>query len=116
MSIDIVKLIEKNPLVKLTGNYQSSMIDKIKEKFNTYEQQLFVSSFYCYLNYDDKIDFVIDLDNVWQWLGFSQKVNAKCVLEKNFIKNSDYKIFATETSGVKKDTTRGGQMLSSVSV
>ena len=45
MSIDIVKLIEKNPLVKLTGNYQSSMIDKIKEKFNTYEQQLFVSSF-----------------------------------------------------------------------
>ena len=32
MSIDIVKLIEKNPLVKLTGNYQSSMIDKIKEK------------------------------------------------------------------------------------
>jgi phage anti-repressor protein len=107
MSIDIVKLIEKNPLVKLTGNYQSSMIDKIKEKFNTYEQQLFVSSFYCYLNYDDKIDFVIDLDNVWQWLGFSQKVNAKCVLEKNFIKNSDYKIFAPEVAGAKKDGSGG---------
>ena len=91
MSIDIVKLIEKNPLVKLTGNYQSSMIDKIKEKFNTYEQQMFVSSFYCYLNHDDKLDFVIDLDNVWQWLGFKQKVNAKILLEKQFIINVDYK-------------------------
>ena len=107
MSIDIVKLIEKNPLVKLTGNYQSSMIDKIKEKFNTYEQQLFVSSFYCYLNYDDKIDFVIDLDNVWKWLGFQQKYHAKYLLEKNFIENSDYKIFAPETSGAKKEN-RGG--------
>lgn len=91
MSIDIVKLIEKNPLTKLTGNYQSSMIDKIKEKFNTHEQQLFVSSFYCYLNHDDKLDFVIDLDNVWKWMGFSQKGKAKVLLEKQFIINIDYK-------------------------
>ena len=26
------------------------------------------------------VTFVIDLDNVWQWLGFSQKVKAKTVL------------------------------------
>lgn len=107
MSIDIVKLIEKNPLTKLTGNYQSSMIDKIKENFNTHEQQLFVSSFYCYLNYNDKQDFIIDLDNVWQWLGFGQKVNAKRLLEKNFIENSDYKIFAPEVAGAKKDGSGG---------
>ena len=107
MSIDIVKLIEKNPLTKLTGNYQSSMINRIKENFNTYEQQLFVSSFYCYLNHDDKQDFIIDLDNVWQWLGFGQKVNAKRLLEKNFIENSDYKIFAPEVAGAKKDGSGG---------
>ena len=53
------------------------------------------------------MDFVIDLDNVWQWLGFSQKVNSKCVLEKNFIENSDYKIFVPEVAGAKKEN-RGG--------
>ena len=107
MSIDIVKLIEKNPLTKLTGNYQSSMINRIKENFNTYEQQLFVSSFYCYLNHNDKQDFIIDLDNVWQWLGFGQKVNAKRLLEKNFIEDSDYKIFVPEVAGAKKDGSGG---------
>jgi hypothetical protein len=80
MSIDIVNLIEKNPLTKLSGNYQSIMVEKVRQNFNTYEQQMFVSSFYCYLNYDDKRDFVIDLDNVWKWIGFSQKVNSKVLL------------------------------------
>ena len=107
MSIDIVNLIEKNPLTKLTGNYQSMMIEKVQKNFNTYEQQLFVSSFYCYLNYDDKNDFVIDLDGIWKWIGFSQKVNAKVVLEKNFIENTDYKIFSPQVGVIKKDA-RGG--------
>jgi hypothetical protein len=106
MSIDIVNLIESNPITKLIGNYQSSMIDKVKSNFNTYEQQLFVSSFYCYLNCSDT-DFVIDLDNVWQWLGFSQKDAAKRLLEKNFIENTDYKIIAPQSCGAKKDA-RGG--------
>jgi hypothetical protein len=47
MSIDIVNLIEKNPLIKLSGNYQSIMLEKVRQNFNTYEQQMFVSSFYC---------------------------------------------------------------------
>ena len=107
MSIDIVNLIEKNPLVKLTGNYKSSMIDKIKEKFNTNEQQMFVSSFYCYLNHDDKMDFVIDLDNIWVWLGFGQKVKAKVLLEKNFTIDVDYKILLSQL-GKQDDKTHGG--------
>jgi hypothetical protein len=90
MNIDIVKLIETNPITKLNGNYQNKLIDKIKNKFTNYEQQLFLSSFYCYLKYDAYTDFVIDLDNVWVWLGFSQKVNAKILLEKNFNINVDY--------------------------
>jgi phage anti-repressor protein len=106
MSIDIVNLIEKNPLTKLSGNYQSIMVEKVRQNFNTYEQQMFVSSFYCYLNYDDKRDFVIDLDNVWKWIGFSQKVNAKVLLEKNFIENTDYKI--TVSLERKQNEARGG--------
>jgi phage anti-repressor protein len=91
MSVDIVNLIESNPITKLSGNYQSKLVEKVKNTFSNYEQQLFLSSFYCYLKYDTKKDFVIDLDNVWQWLGFGQKVNAKRVLEKNFIIDKDYK-------------------------
>jgi len=106
MSIDIVNLIEKNPLTKLSGNYQSIMVEKVRQNFNTYEQQMFVSSFYCYLNYDDKRDFVIDLDNIWKWLGFSQKVSAKLLLEKNFIENTDYKILLCQLA--KQKDARGG--------
>ena len=43
---------------------------------------MFLASFYCYLQHDNKNDFVIDLDNVWKWLGFNQKSNAKYALEK----------------------------------
>jgi phage anti-repressor protein len=92
MSVDIVNLIESNPITKLSGNYQSKLIAKVQNTFNNYEQQLFLSSFYCYLKYDTKKDFVIDLDNVWHWLEFGQKVNAKRVLEKNFIIDKDYKL------------------------
>lgn len=52
---------------------------------------MFISSFYCYLNYDKTVDFVVDLDKIWNWLGFSSKYNSIRVLEKNFIKNEDYK-------------------------
>jgi len=103
--IDFVNLIEKNPLIRLTGNYQSIMIDKIKDNFNTYEQQMFISSFYCYLNYDSKSDFIIDLDNIWEWIGFSQKVNAKILLEKNFIVNIDYQ----KSQILKQTNVKGGQ-------
>ena len=90
MSVDIVNLIENNPITKLNGNYQSKLIEKVKTHFTNYEQQLFLSSFYCYLNFNSKDDFVINLDNIWQWLGFSQKVNAKILLEKQFKLNQDY--------------------------
>jgi phage anti-repressor protein len=106
MSVDIVRLIENNPITKLSGNYQSAMIERVRTNFTTYEQQMFISSFYCYLNYDDKTDFVIDLDNIWKWIGFSQKVNAKVLLEKNFIENTDYKITVSQER--KQTDTRGG--------
>jgi len=107
MSVDIVNLIESNPITKFTGNYQSKLIEKVKNKFTEYEQQIFLASFYCYLNYDYNNDFVIDLDDVWKWMDFGQKDSAKRVIEKNFCINKDYKIFAPQVGGAKKDN-RGG--------
>ena len=83
MSVDIVNLIESNPITKFSGDYHSKLVEKIKNNFTNYEQQLFLSSFYCYLKYDSKNDFVIDLDNIWGWLGFHQKYEAKRCLEKH---------------------------------
>jgi hypothetical protein len=61
---DVVDLIEKNPIMKLSHDYQNTLVNKIKERFTDGEQQLFVGSFYCYLNYDSKKDYVVDLDNI----------------------------------------------------
>ena len=106
-TLNIVELIENNPITKLSSTYHHKLLNKIKSSFTDNEQQLFVASFYCYLKYDQRRDFVIDLDNVWKWLGFSQKYNAKYMLEKQFTIDVDYKIFAPEPSGAKKDA-RGG--------
>ena len=46
---------------------------KIKDKFTDEEHKMFVASFYCFLKYNPTSDFVIDLDEVWQWIGFSTK-------------------------------------------
>lgn len=77
------------------------LLDKIKIAFTEAEQQLFIGSFYCYLHYDTKKDFVMDLDNVWKWMGFSQKVRAKEVIERHFIKDTDYKEIAFSDEKVK---------------
>jgi phage anti-repressor protein len=104
---DIVSLIEENPITKLSGVYHNKLITKIKETFNDSQQQMFVASFYCYLNCDKKNDFVIDLDNVWKWLGFSSKYNAKRFLEQQFILNTDYKILLLPTEE-QKSHNHGG--------
>jgi hypothetical protein len=89
-SLNIVDLIENNPITKLSSAYNGKLLTKIQQNFTNFEQQLFVTSFYCYLNCHPINDFVIDLDNVWKWLGFSQKINAKTLLEKIFVLDKDY--------------------------
>ena len=94
-SIDIVGLIESNPVTMLHANSQSKLVEKIKTKFTSYEQQLFISSFYCYFKYNSKTDFVVDLDNVWEWLGFTNKAHSKRLLETYFEIDKHYKRLLT---------------------
>lgn len=88
--LNIVELIEKNPITRLSSVYNNKLLNKIKDFFTGFEQQLFVSSFYCYLNYEKNTDFVIDLDDIWKWLDYSSKQKALRILEKYFILNIDY--------------------------
>ena len=46
-TFDIVSMVKDNPLNKLSGDYESLIISKIKEQFNTNEQKLFITN--CYL-------------------------------------------------------------------
>ena len=103
---NIIELIENNPIIKLSNTYNSRLLTKIKQKFTDTQQQLFIASFYCYLNYDSKNDFVIDLDNVWKWLGFSQKARGKELLIKNFTIDNDYKKLLSLEG--KQDINHGG--------
>jgi hypothetical protein len=90
MSFNIVELIESNPIARLSDTYQSKLITKIQSDFSSEQQILFVASFYSFLNYDQRKDFVIDLDDVWKWLGFSTKQKAKMLLEQHFTVERDY--------------------------
>jgi len=72
-TFNIVDLIENNNTLNFSPDYNNRFINKIKEAFTETQQQLFVSFLNCYLNYNQTTDFVVDLDNVWKWIGFSNK-------------------------------------------
>jgi hypothetical protein len=107
-TLNIVELIDKNPITKLSQTYNNILLEKIQENFSTFEQQLFVASFYCYLNYDRNTDFVVDLDDVWKWLGFASKFNAIRVIESNFKLNLDYTVTIPEFKKSKQHQQSSG--------
>ena len=69
----------------------SKLIQKIKENFTIEEQKLYIISFYSYLKYNEYLDFVISIDDIWKWLNFSQKDACKRTLTKHFKKDENYK-------------------------
>ena len=92
ISFNIVDLITNNPITKLTETHNNNLLNKVKNTFNESEQQLFIASFYSYLNYHKTDDYIVDLDNIWKWLGFTNKANAKKLLLQYFLQDKDYKI------------------------
>jgi hypothetical protein len=109
--LNIVELIEKNPITRLSQEYNGRLLSKIQESFTGFEQQLFVSSFYCYLNYDKNMDFVVDLDNVWNWLGFASKFVSLRTLEKHFKIDVDYKNLDSSQEIVKSHGGHNKQII-----
>lgn len=113
--LNIVELIENHPISKLTDTYNVKLLNKIKENFSDTEQQLFIGSFYCYLNYDTKNDFVVDLDDVWKWIGFSKKYYANTVLTKHFTEKKDYIHVSTATAVTRSNDEKwGGQNIKKI--
>ena len=61
-------------LATQTDNELSSLL---RAELSSEEQRLFLDGFQAYLQHDPRKDFVVDLDDVYQWLGFSRKDPAK---------------------------------------
>jgi hypothetical protein len=70
---------------------KTKLIEKLQNHFTDEEQRLYVCNLFLYLNYHPVNDFIINLDNVWKFIGFSNKANAKRLLKHNFKEDIDYK-------------------------
>lgn len=105
--LNIEAFIKDNPLLKLSSDYGSKIVQKIKSEFTTEEEKMFIFNFYCYVNYKPN-DFVILLNDIWKWLGYTRIDHCKTVLLKHFKENIDYKIenFFPATSGIKTEVSQ----------
>lgn len=68
------------------------------DNFSAEEQQTFLESFQSYLRYDAYRDFVVNLDKVYNMIGFTQKANAKRLLLKYLKPNTDYTVSSGASS------------------
>lgn len=95
-------------MTKYPSNLDDGLMARLEREFTTEEQGLFLQSFSAYLNHDPS-DFVIDLDDVWEWMGFADKGKAKRPLEKHFVEGKD---FMSASSVGEANTSLGGQTAS----
>ena len=88
----------------------TDLIHFMKSKLTEDEQLMFGDSFYLYLNYDCEADFVIDLEDVYKWVGYTRKDTAKDLLRKEFECGVNYVVKAAPVqsgaggSGKNKET------------
>lgn len=52
--LDIVQLIDKNPITKLSQTYQNKLLQKLQENFTNTQQHIFVSSFFLLFKLQQK--------------------------------------------------------------
>ena len=68
-----------------TYHTDDNFISFLRERMNTMEQHLFIESFKMYLQHGrNEKSFVVNLDDIWEKIGFTRKGPCKRVLEKNF--------------------------------
>lgn len=76
---------------------------------STEQEQIFMVSHFLYLQHgSDSTKFVVDFDDVWKNVEFTQKINAKRILLKHFTEHIDYKIGALQLGRAPKNKDLGG--------
>jgi len=89
---------------------KTKLINKLKDYFSEEEQKLYVANLFLYLNYHPDDDFVVNLETVWKFIGFSNKANGKRLLKQHFTENRDYKISLIRSD----ERVHGGQNLETI--
>jgi hypothetical protein len=78
-------------LQSINNTIDDRLYELIIEEMNSEEQIQFVQNFQIYLEYGDNDKaFIINLDDIWKWIGFSRKDNAKSLLIKKFQEKINY--------------------------
>jgi hypothetical protein len=103
--IDIKTLIQTSTIEIYD---KTKLVEKLQEHFSDDEQRLYVCNLFLFLNYHPINDFIINLENVWKFIGFSNKANAKRLLKHNFIEDKDYKTLLIRSDEQKNKDNRGG--------
>jgi len=65
----------------------------IKSNFNNTDNiELFMLNYKIYTIYKNNIDdlFIVNVDDIYPWIGYSRKDHAKILLIKNFILGTNY--------------------------
>lgn len=106
--IIIPKAINFTELVKcskttLSLNMQSKMITILNKEFTESQQQWYIANLYMYMNYDSTNDYPINLEHIFEMIGFANKGNAMKTIKHNFTVNEDYKIALVHTEKRKNE-------------
>ena len=48
------------------------------------EQRMFLEGFHLYMKHDSRKDFVVDMDDAYEWLGFTRKDNCERVIDNRY--------------------------------
>jgi len=76
------------------------LVAMLNVELTTEEQQLFAHSFNAYLSHDPKRDFVVDMEDVHEWIGFSTKGNAKKGVMKHLDEGVHYRVLLIHKQNV----------------
>jgi hypothetical protein len=103
----IVKNEENKQKFNLINTLDERLYEILKEEMKEDEQKQFINSFKIYLEHgDDDNSFIISLDDIWEWVGFTEKGTAKRLLVNKFIENKDYKICLTKKSSTDNNESK----------
>ncbi len=77
---------------EITNRTHSDFLEFVRSEFTQEELGIFKESFFLTIcsGYDVEKDFVVDLDDVWETLGFSNKHKAVELLKKHFNESEHY--------------------------
>ena len=73
----------KNSNSTLSINVQSKMITKLNTTFTEDEQKWYIANLYMYMHYHPTNDYPINLEDVFDMIGFANKGNAMKTIKNN---------------------------------